>query len=183
MCAPTHTCTHIHTRAHTQESQFLRYIHSFATPVCWHLWYIVGKFVQRRKHSLKQTKSQKFIAHEELTVLPQICQCLLEHKLMSIMPPIHAHTHNRRYYSGSAFLTCGLTCRSSSWCFSRNLSFSICSCWSLICCCWLEVLLPRTPPGGLWGASGGGFTGRLWLILWLIAVDANSTASILNNKA
>lgn len=75
------------------------------------------------------------------------------------------------------FLTCGLTCRSSSWCFSRNLSFSICSCCSLICCCWLELPPPRTPPGGLWGASGGGcFTGALWLILWFIAVEANKRA-------
>lgn len=67
-------------------------------------------------------------------------------------------------------LTWGLTCRSSSCCFSRSLSFSICNCCSRICCCWLELPPPRTPPCGLWGASGGGcFTGALWLILWFMA--------------
>lgn len=60
-------------------------------------------------------------------------------------------------YSNSGFLTCGL-CRSSSCCFSRRRSFSIC--WSLI---WLWVLGGSCPPC---------FTGALCVILcWFMAAE------------
>lgn len=55
--------------------------------------------------------------------------------------------------------TCGLG-RSSSWCLSLSLSFSSCSCCSLI---WL--LPPMT--AGFWGLEGSWvpcFTGALWVI-------------------
>lgn len=60
-------------------------------------------------------------------------------------------------YSNSGFLTCGL-CRSSSCCFRRSRSFSIC--WSLI---WLWLLGGSCPPC---------FTGALCVILcWFMAVE------------
>lgn len=62
--------------------------------------------------------------------------------------------------------TCGLG-RSSSWCLSLSLSFSSCSCCSLI---WL--LPPMT--AGFWGLEGSWvpcFTGALWVIrCWFRAI-------------
>lgn len=81
---------------------------------------------------------------------------------------INGHTTERsgpghHFDFNSCFLTCGL-CRSSSCCFSRSRSFSIC--WSLI---WL---LPAMTPLWVLGASCPPcFTGALWVILcWFMAV-------------
>lgn len=106
---------------------------------------------------------------------------LLRHCRLTVKQSRPPNPGKRSPRAENGFLTCGLTCRSSSWCFSRSLSFSICSCCSRIC--WLELPPPRTAPCGLCGASGGGcFTGALWPILWLMAGSKNKRQVFSNTQ-